>query len=134
MALLRIKGVVETGYNQASGIPDDMYNRRCRAADANLVRVSLNTHVDDIDGVVESLGKPDFETDVDDHKGPCQWWKVAVKSDKLQSCSPKTFEVRHAQKPGTRYLEIVSNTHFRSAGLKDGDTVIVERVMPDGDE
>jgi hypothetical protein len=52
-----IVGTVESGRGGACRIPEDMFQKRCRAADASLVRGTLNVRVGDLAGAISELGR-----------------------------------------------------------------------------
>lgn len=121
-----IKGIVCTGLMKASKIPEDIFQNRCRAAEATLTRGTLNVHVEDLSKVLSQLGSTHFSTDLDNKAiGPLDWWKIKLFHKKLDSSGVDAFIVRH-QRTKTRYLEIMSREHLRGLGLLDGDCVEME--------
>lgn len=125
-----IHGRVRSGQGGASkAMVGDRLRERSEVAGVELVPGTLNVHVDDLEGAVEALGEPWALSDQDNEKlGPLRWWPVwlSVEGGFDGATRPlaAAWVVRH-EKTGTRYLEIVSDTNFRAAGLQDGEIVTV---------
>ncbi|WP_172976072.1 hypothetical protein [Halomonas sp. THAF5a] len=89
-----------------------------------LQRGTLNVSVHDLRVALETLGEPSDETQRDSKIGSLRWWPVKIE------WSGRTFAgyvVRH-QFSKTKYIEVVSETHFRKEGAVDGDPV---ELVPD---
>lgn len=117
-----IKGVVGKGSGVASQLAEAALKERREASGAELVAGTLNVAVSDLPSVLERLPEPEFLTDHDADRGALRWWRVFVCFPDLSGASYPSFLVRHEQ-TRTRYLEVMSETRFRSLNIQNGDAV-----------
>ena len=123
---MSLQAKVAPGSGHASQITNLAYQTRCIAAGRQLVRGTLNAHVQDLQGVIRSLGEPHFHCDGNnDALGPIRWWQIMVHNQRL-GISQKAFITRH-ENSNAPFLEIMSDTHFRDdLGIVDGDSITIE--------
>ncbi len=114
-----IAGTICDGAGGASKVPDDVQAERCEVAGMQLQRGTLNVSVNDLNVALKALGEAMDETQKDSKVGPLQWWPVKIK---WQGEVFSGYVVRH-QLSKTKYLEVVSDTHFRKEGALDGDAI-----------
>ena len=126
-----LQAKVVPGSGRASQITNLAYRTRCEAAGKQLVRGTLNAHVQDLQGVIRSLPEPHFNCDGNnDLLGPIRWWQIMVHNKRL-GISQEAFITRH-ENSRAQFLEIMSDTHFRDdLGIVDGDSITVEIVEPE---
>ena len=129
-----IRGKVISGGGGISRIPEDLFQSRCKAARAKLVKGSLNVRVEDMRQALGYLGQPDFETEQSDQKdNNLRWWQVALAAESTDDELPgKTFVVRHTHTGPGNYLDVLSEVHFRTTlNLNDNSTVQLRRLKQD---
>ena len=131
-----IEGKVISGSDKLSRIPNNLFQARCKAADAELVKGSLNVQVDDLNLALDYLGTPDFTTAQTDTPGnDLRWWRVELTTEPKQAIpSGKTFVIRHTHTGPGNYLDVLSEVHFRTeAGLDDGAIVRLSKLKGDSE-
>ena len=120
-----LRGIVRSGHGTASKVRGDMFAARCLAADANLVRGTLNVTMPDNAAAEEALGEHDFETDTGRTRPPLRWWRVLLHTV-VDLPEAKHFVVRH-KNTQIAWFEIMSEVNFREAGVLDDDWIEVLR-------
>lgn len=112
--------------NVSKAVTGPWHAAREEAAGTPLSPGTLNARPDeDPADAATSLGPPAFETDQDNERlGPLRWWPVVVSWEAGEASG---FLVRHPRSRAS-YLEIMAETHFRSLGLADGDTLHIRRA------
>ena len=127
-----ISGSVTSGSGMVGKLPETIFQARCKAANANLVRGSLNVRVDNLKQALALLGKEDFTTiQADQPDNPLQWWQVELilpSMHEQSSRAGKTFVIRH-QRSGPDYLDVISDVHIRTElNLNHGSCVQLRKI------
>ena len=131
VAVSIIQGELISGGGKVSYIPNDLFQARCKASGAKLVRGSLNVRIDNLQQAIDSLGPPDFTTAQADQPGnDLRWWRVELTAEPICEIPlGKTFVVRHMRYGPPGYLDVLSEVHFRSKlNLTDNTSVRLRKV------
>ena len=124
-----IRGKLVSGQGKISRLPNAVLQARSKAADAKLVKGSLNVRVDNMKQTLDYLGSPDFVIP-QANGNDLRWWQVKLSFESKCEAPPgKTFVVRHTRTGPADYLDVLSETHFRSElNLTDGASVLLRKA------
>lgn len=124
---LCVCGTVASGSQKASRLSGLALQERRVASGSTLTAGTLNVDVPDLIHVIKSLPMPMFLTDDHAKGGALRWWEAILRFGRLPDSHYSCFLVRH-ERTRTGYLELMSETRFRTLGIEDGDQV--ELALP----